>query len=97
MLISNELCGPISGIIGLSRTLLHSRDVRATETLHRMISVVALSGKRLLQFIYSMLTAAQLSTDTLVIQSEEVDIKPLLQARAARHLFFPPLSLRKGL
>jgi hypothetical protein len=98
-LISNELCGPISSIVSLSCKLAQSPGFQNAPNLSKMMDVITQSGRRLLEFIYSMTSQAQLSTDSLVVQHQQVDVVPLVQdvAMLASHLLGSNVELKLDL
>jgi signal transduction histidine kinase len=63
------------------------------------MAVITQSGRRLLEFIYSMTSHAQLSTDSLVVQHQKVDVVPLAQdvAMLASHLLGSNVQLELDL
>lgn len=70
--ISHELCTPLNGIIGLSDALIGSRAHKLPPAILKTATVIKLSGKRLLQLIYDILSTASMTDGMMAIRHEEV-------------------------
>lgn len=76
--MSHELCTPLNGIIGLSYALQASQEVQGKVELSKTLTVITMSGKRLLQLIYDVLDAAKMTADAPLIKRESVNVRALV-------------------
>ena len=77
--MSHELCTPLNGIIGLSDALLSDPSLGLPATLVKTMTVIKISGKRLLQLIYEILDIAKMQEEGgISIKAEVVDMKALV-------------------
>lgn len=76
--VSHELCTPLNGIIGLSYALQASQEVQLKAELSKTLTVITMSGKRLLQLIYDVLDAAKTAEDSPLVKRESVNVRALV-------------------
>eukprot|EP00892_Ulva_mutabilis_P012841 jgi/Ulvmu1/992/UM103_0019.1 len=75
--VSHELCTPLNGIIGLSYALQASQEVQVKNELSKTLTVITMSGKRLLQLINDVLNAAKTTADAPLNKRESVNVRAL--------------------
>ncbi len=71
---SHELKTPITGIIGLSETMLLSKNEPVTPRQEEVLRLIQHSGKRLADLVNDLLDAAQLKQKKIILNQDSVDL-----------------------
>ncbi|KAG1673965.1 hypothetical protein FOA52_015721 [Chlamydomonas sp. UWO 241] len=76
--VGHEMRTPLHGIIGISEALLSGSSGVLSEDMRRQVYIVRTSGARLLLLVNDVMDAASLSSNTLVLKMEHVQLRSLV-------------------
>jgi signal transduction histidine kinase/ligand-binding sensor domain-containing protein len=80
--VSHELRTPLNAIIGFSHVLQQSAASKLDEKQRKFMQNIAMSGEHLLRLINEILDLAKIEAGKITVETEEVEIAPLLESVA---------------
>lgn len=91
---SHELKTPLNGIVGLAESLMDGAAGAMNDDARRNLSLISLSGRRLLRLVNDILDIARIKNGEVRLDLREVDVSAVVRLVIA---LFEPLARKKGI